>query len=732
MSTSSNKLGNLKKLISLNTIKGRFIWMTIFFLLIFLGYSIVTLIQNRKVNKVVNQIIEVRLELRSEIEKLSTTVDDLLSNARNNILKRLPLNSDNESNYYEYEEVSNTIAKIEELNDYLPDNAIATIAELKTINETLNQNFKRADSIWEQNKNYYVLLNVRENLTDNATVTYLKTPALSAKFGSDTVKHITIEAEDAFYSGAFINYSHEGYQGSGYADYVNKKDDFLEANFVSEKAGTHLIYYTYAIRTGNRPLDIFIDDQIIKEKLDFAANDNGGWENWQHSDTLEVYLDSGIHSIKALATGKSGPNIDNINIIAPTKGTNTINEPMLAEAIPDEMIQGELNTKLFFLYRHEVNTMSAVDDILRASISIINQNLWKLRDINEQLISADNEKLKANLRQNNINNFIIFGIILVISILLIYITIRSLNRSLDHPLQLMKNLAAGDITKKAPNTKDELNQIIDAGNVLRDHLQKASEFANSIGEGNLESQYETGSDKDVLGKALLLMRNKLKAIAEEDRKNNWTSKGVSQFADLVRKNYDTMEDFAAIAISQLVKYIDAKLGMLYIKNDDDEEQIMLDLEGCYAYDRNKYLKQSIEPGFGYAGQVFLEKETVYLTDLPPEYVKIGSGLGETQPRSLLIVPVVANDVVEGVLEIASLQKYEPYQIKFVEKVAEIFATHIVNVKVNEKTNRLLIESKKQAEEMRAQEEELRQNMEELEAIHEQMKRDKEAEKKEVE
>jgi GAF domain-containing protein len=198
---------------------------------------------------------------------------------------------------------------------------------------------------------------------------------------------------------------------------------------------------------------------------------------------------------------------------------------------------------------------------------------------------------------------------------------------------------------------------------------------------------------------------------------------------MVRRHFDTLEDFSAVAISQLVKYLDAKLGMLYIKNDAEEEQVMLDLKGCYAYDRNKYLENSIEPGFGYPGQVFLEKETVYLTDLPHDYIKIGSSLGETPPRSLIVVPMVANGIIEGVLEIASLQKYEQYQITFVEKVAEIFATHIVNVRINEKTNRLLEESKKQTEEMKAQEEELRQNMEEMEALHEQMRRDQAEETK---
>mgnify|MGYP001024303931 CR=1 FL=1 len=722
-------MSNLNQIFSFKTIKGRFVGMAFFFMVIILVFSMIMLYQNEQVNKTITKVLEVRLKLKGEIEEIKYTMEELLSDARNNILKRAPLNADDEGNYEEYKTVMGQINDIDSLKNYLPDSSHFLIKDLKEHNELLNQSFKKADSIWKKNNGYYKELNIRENLTDKAEVTYIQNPTLTNIINSDTIKQLLIEAENAYYSGAFINYSHGNYQGAGYADYVNKNDDFLEVKFISKKPGIHLITYTFALHKGNRPLNIFIDDELHTEKFDFIGT--GYWDQWSNTDTLEVYLDSGLHSLKAIATGKSGPNIDYVTIWSPGDGNIHGDSPVIIEAIPDTMMYGELNTKLVFVYRHEVNTMSAVDDVLRANVSQINIALSDLSKVNKQFIEYDNELLNKTLQQTNLINFSLFGLVLLVSILLIYVTIRSLNRSLNHPLQLMKNLAAGDITKKAPNTKDELNQIINAGNVLRDHLQKATEFANSIGEGNLESQYETGSEKDVLGKALLQMRDKLKAIAEEDRKNNWTSKGITQFADLVRKNFDSIEEFSATAISQLVKYIDAKLGMLYIKNDIDEEQIVLDLKGCYAYDRNKYLKNSIEPGYGYAGQVFLEKETIYITDLPEEYVKIGSSLGETQPRSLLLVPVVANDQVEGVLEIASLQEYESYQIKFVEKIAEILGTHIVNVSVNEKTNRLLEESKKQAEEMRAQEEELRQNMEELEAIHEQMRRDQEAEEKDV-
>lgn len=726
MSIFKNKPDDFKQLFSLRTLKGRFIWMAVFFIIIFLGFSLAMLLQKQKMENKLNQVMDVRLMMRKDINELNQVSANLISSSRNNILKRLPFNADNEGNYLEYQHANEILFNLDSLKTFLPDSANSILLSLKDTHEQFNLDFRRADSIWKKNNGYYRMINTRDNLVDLASVVYQVNENFRQQINTDTIKIATIEAEDAFYSGAFINYSHPGYEGSGYADYVNSNDDYLEFAFESDTTGEHLIFFRYALGRGVRPLNILIDDQLAIDSFKIVSKDDS-WEKWFYSDTISWSMEAGIHQLKAVAIGASGPNIDKVYIVSPATSNPVVGNKKLVAAIPDTMLNQTMATNIFSLYRHEVNTMSAVEDILRASLNIIQANLRQLSTINEKMIRADDEQLRKILKQTNIINFSLLGLIIIVAFVLIYFIIKSLNKSLQHPLQLMQTLAAGDITKKAPNTKDEFNQVIEAGNVLRAHLQKASEFANKIGEGDLDSTYQPGSEKDVLGKALLQMRDKLKAIAEEDRKNNWSSKGITLFADIVRKHFDTLEDFSAVAISQLVKYLDAKLGMLYIKNDEDEDHVLLELKGCYAYDRNKFLQKSIEPGHGYPGQVFLEKETVYITDLPADYVKIGSSLGETPPQSLIVVPMVANDVIEGVLEIASLKKYEQYQINFIEKVAEIFATHIVNVRINEKTHRLLEDSKKQAEEMKAQEEELRQNMEEMEALHEQMRRDKEEE-----
>ena len=146
------------------------------------------------------------------------------------------------------------------------------------------------------------------------------------------------------------------------------------------------------------------------------------------------------------------------------------------------------------------------------------------------------------------------------------------------------------------------------------------------------------------------------------------------------------------------------------------------MTGCYAYNRQKFLKSEFKPGEGLIGRCYLERETIFLTEIPENYIKITSGMGEDSPTCLIVVPLLYNDKVFGVIEVASFNTFEQFQIDFVEKIASSIASTISVVKINIQTNKLLEQSRQQAEEMASQEEEMRQNMEELRATQEESAR----------
>jgi GAF domain-containing protein len=127
-------------------------------------------------------------------------------------------------------------------------------------------------------------------------------------------------------------------------------------------------------------------------------------------------------------------------------------------------------------------------------------------------------------------------------------------------------------------------------------------------------------------------------------------------------------------------------------------------------------------GEGLVGQCYLERDIIFMTNIPKEYINITSGLGEATPNCLLIVPLIVNDKINGVMELASFKKFQEHEVEFIKKLAENIASIIDNAKVSEQTKSLLVQSIQQSEMMRAQEEEMRQNMEELVATQEEIQR----------
>ena len=336
---------------------------------------------------------------------------------------------------------------------------------------------------------------------------------------------------------------------------------------------------------------------------------------------------------------------------------------------------------------------------------------------------------------------IIMAIVLVLGALIIgAFTIDSLARPINHTKSILLKMGKGILPKeKLTEGPDEIGQMAKALNLVIQGLKDIFNFSLEIGKGNFDTEFKPLSDDDVLGLSLLEMRNELKNASkeeekrkEEDEQRNWAAQGVAMFSDILRKSSDNLEELSYDIISNMVKYTNSNQGGMFIVNDNDKDTTFLEMAACYAYDRKKFLEKKIQVGEGLVGRCYQEQEKIFLTEIPEDYIKITSGLGDDNPKCLLLIPLVYNNVIYGIIEIASFNVYRPFEIEFIERISESIAATISSVKANIQTTSLLEQSQQQAEEMAAQEEEMRQNMEELRATQEQSARREEDLKKEVE
>ncbi|PLX12607.1 MAG: hypothetical protein C0597_12990 [Marinilabiliales bacterium] len=323
-----------------------------------------------------------------------------------------------------------------------------------------------------------------------------------------------------------------------------------------------------------------------------------------------------------------------------------------------------------------------------------------------------------------------------LGLILLTVVVWLISQNITQPIikvtDTLKELAKGKIDSSLKvniNSKDEAGDMALALNTSINGLNMKTNFANQIGSGNINEELELLSDEDSLGQSLLSMRNSLlKAKSDEekraleDKKRRWVNEGLAKFADILRRNNDNIDILANDIIKNLVYYLDANQGGLFLLNDEDKNEIYYDLISAFAYDREKHITRRIELGEGLVGTCAAEKSTIYLTEIPEDYIQITSGLGESNPKSLLIVPLRTENEILGIVELASFNKIKKHEIEFAEQVAESIAATLKSVQINTKTSQLLEQSQQQAEEMAAQEEEMRQNMEELQATQEESTR----------
>ncbi|GEM_PF-5525863 len=315
--------------------------------------------------------------------------------------------------------------------------------------------------------------------------------------------------------------------------------------------------------------------------------------------------------------------------------------------------------------------------------------------------------------------FAILGTIVVsIAVFLSIYLVQSYINQLVQIRNDIKDVIAGKNPKAVTvRGNDEIDQIHRNTNLLTQSLYKMTEFAQAVGQGNFQVSEDFGTDVS-LGKTLVEMRNDLQQAENERKINNWLTEGQNNFGNILRSSAD-IEELSNQVLSELIKHLHLNQGSFFILNENTKQ---MELMAAYAWERKKYLHKSIEKGEGLIGEVWQESRPVYLEEIPQNYIRITSGLGDANPDSLLVVPVKNSEQTIGIIELASFQKLKEHEIEFVYRICDITGATFASILNSFKTTKLLEETQKYAERLQMQEEEMRQNAEELSSTQEEMKR----------
>ena len=354
---------------------------------------------------------------------------------------------------------------------------------------------------------------------------------------------------------------------------------------------------------------------------------------------------------------------------------------------------------------------------------------WQLR------VSVPSSEIYQQARQN------LAGLILIalgVFLVGLFVFIRYVNSIVKFISSLTKSgeeIANGNIEHVVNvNNNNELGQLGHSLNNITNYFREISNVSEAIAKGDFSQKVKTRSEKDYLGTAINKMDDELQKIDQENRKQrqeaelrNWSRQGLAELGSILNKRSESLEELTYKILEHLINYLNIEVGGIYIyyetQNEDTEQtEKYLKLITSFAYDRRKYFDTKIDLGEGLVGTCAQEGETIYMTELPENYLNITGGMGVTKPRSLILLPLKEQENLHGILELATVRELRDYEIDFIKEAGINIATTLAATKINERTNQLLEQSRKQAKDLASQEEEMRQNLEELQATQEESKR----------
>ncbi|MDP9120070.1 MAG: HAMP domain-containing protein [Acidobacteriota bacterium] len=255
---------------------------------------------------------------------------------------------------------------------------------------------------------------------------------------------------------------------------------------------------------------------------------------------------------------------------------------------------------------------------------------------------------------------------------------------------------------------DNVNQL--AAN-LTTQVRAIAEVATAVTKGDLtrsikvEAQGEVAALKDNINE---MIRN-LKDTTLKNSEQDWLKTNLAKFSRMLQGQRDLLT-VGRLILSELAPVVSAQHAVFYTL-DNIVDRAMLRLLASYATTARR---SEFDLGEGLIGQCAVENQKILLTQVPPDYIQISSGLGEAAPLNVIVLPVVFEGQVKAVLELASFDSFSPTHQAFLDELMESIGIVLNTIQANTRTEDLLIQSQSLAKELQSQQEVLQKTNQELE------------------
>ncbi len=332
---------------------------------------------------------------------------------------------------------------------------------------------------------------------------------------------------------------------------------------------------------------------------------------------------------------------------------------------------------------------------------------------------------------NNSRKYFITGIILLfIALLVIYLIIGYITRPFKQLIAFARKVAQGDFECEQKDIPikhgDEIGQLQMAFREISQSLKETTEVSKAIASGDFSRSLKPKSDKDLLAQAINGISEFLQSKSEQDveskkeeEKQKWINEGLSLISEVLKRNQDDTRNLADKLIKTLVDFLDVSLGGVYMKEQNEAGEEIYRLTAAYAYSEGKYIDRKFRSGESLVGSCVSEQRVIYMSSIPAGYINVMSGMGESVPKSLILIPLIYNNEVFGVLELASLKEFSENDQEFLQKAADNIASTLSLTQISSQTGKLLEKTKKQAQELELRDKEMKATLEKISNLQEQ-------------